>query len=58
MSKNQTTKFIREYGMTLVVMSNKYRSSTYFIYMLHQRGELHQFIAEQEEKKVKEEVRK
>ena len=47
----RTSKFIREYGMTLQQMSDKYRFSTLYIWSLHQRGELHQFIEEQEKKK-------
>ena len=44
----KTSKFIREYGMTLEEMSNKYGYTINYLWILHQRGELHQFIEEQE----------
>jgi len=52
-NKNRkTSKFIREYGMTLIHMANKYGVNKSYIWILHQRGELHQFIEEQEKKKA------
>jgi hypothetical protein len=48
-NKNRkTSKFIREYGMTLIQMANKYDVNKSYIWILHQRGELHQFIEDQE----------
>jgi len=44
----KTSKFIREYGMTCVQISNKYGFNKSYIWILHQRGELHDFIKEQE----------
>jgi hypothetical protein len=52
-SKNRrTSKFIREYGMTLMQMANKYEVNKSYIWILHQRNELHQFIEEQEKKEA------
>ena len=48
MGKAKTSKFIREYGLTLPGLAKKYDVSTYYLYILHQRGELHQFIEEKE----------
>ena len=48
--KKGTSKFIREYGMTLQQLSDKYDMKTGYLYILHQRGELHDFIDEQEAK--------
>jgi len=45
-----TSKFIREYGMTLRRLSEKYKSTYGYLYILHQRGELHDFIKEKEKK--------
>jgi len=42
----KTSKFIREYGMTLKQLSDKYNHTTGYIWILHQRGELHKFIDE------------
>ncbi len=53
MAKKRTTKtskFIREYGMTMVGLANKYQVSTSVIYILDARGQLHDYIAEQESK--------
>lgn len=44
----RTSKFIREYGMTLQQMSDKYNFTTNYLWILHQRDELHKFIEEQE----------
>jgi len=52
MRKTRTSKFIREYGMTLQRLADKYGFSIIFIRDLHQRGELHAFIAEQERQKA------
>jgi len=46
----RTSKFIREYGMTCIQIANKYGFNKSYIWILHQRGELHDFIAEQESK--------
>jgi len=52
-SKQRTSKFIREYGMTLKEMSLKYNFTIHYLWILHQRGDLHKFIQEQEENKEK-----
>jgi len=57
MGKAKTSKFIREYGMTLPQLAERYNVSTYFLYILHQRGELHDFIKEQESKLEKVETK-
>ena len=49
---NKTSKFIREYGMTIPRLAEKYNMSNWYIYSLHLKGELHQFIGEQEKVKV------
>ena len=46
----RTSKFIREYGMTLNQIAEKCGFNKSYIWILHQRGELHQFIVDQEEK--------
>ena len=46
-----TSKFIREYGMTMRRLSQKYKTTYGYLYILHQRGELHAFIEDQEKKK-------
>ena len=56
-SKPKTTsKFIREYGATLADLARKYNSTYGYLYILHQRGELHQFIDDQEARKEKEKL--
>lgn len=50
MRKNKTSKYIREYGLTIQEMSEKYNLSMHYLYLLHIKGELHAFIAEQESK--------
>ncbi len=57
MGKAKTSKFIREYGLTLPELAEKYIGSTYYFYTLHLKGELHQFIAEQKSNKEKIEVK-
>jgi hypothetical protein len=53
MQKNcRTSKFIREYGMTLIEMADKYKVNKSYIWILHQRSELHNFIEEQEDKEL------
>jgi len=52
MGKAKTSKFIREYGLTLPELAEKYDLSTYYLYTLHLKGELHAFIEEQEKEKV------
>ena len=47
MRKSHTSKFLREYGMTLIHMSKKYELSTTYLLKLHMLGELHDFIEEQ-----------
>jgi len=47
----KTSKFIREYGMTLHQLAHKYEMTTSYLYILHQRGELHAFIKDTEKKK-------
>ncbi len=49
---NKTSKFIREYGTTLKKLADKYTMSSGYLYLLHLKGELHVFIAEQEKEKV------
>lgn len=52
-TKNRrTSKFIREYGMTLIQMADKYGVNKSYIWILHQRGELHNFIDEQEKREA------
>jgi hypothetical protein len=46
--EKKTSKFIREYGMTLHEMSDKYNVSYSYIWILHQRGDLYKFIMEHE----------
>lgn len=48
----KTSKFIREYGMTLQEMSDRYGYSTLYIWSLHQRSDLHRFIEEQGKEKA------
>ena len=48
---NKTSKFIRAYGMILPKLAKKYGMSNWYIYSLHLKGELHDFIKEQDEKK-------
>ena len=48
----KTSKFIREYGMTLIQMADKYGVNKSYIWILHQRGELHTFIDEQEKREA------
>jgi len=53
MSKDRrTSKFIREYGMTLIEIADKYKVNKSYIWILHQRGELHDFIAEQKKEEL------
>jgi len=48
----KTSKFIREYGLTLNQLSNKYNVSASYLRILHLQGELHAFIEEQEKQKA------
>ena len=58
-NKNQkTSKFIREYGMTLQQMSEKYSFTTWYLTTLHLKGELHAFIKERKRESEKIEVLK
>jgi len=51
MRKNKrTSKFIREYGMTLEKLAKKYNHNKSYLWILHQRGELHDFIKDQDKK--------
>jgi hypothetical protein len=50
-TKRRTSKFIREYGMTIREMSDKYNCSYHYIWTLDIKGELHRFIDEQEKKR-------
>lgn len=50
MNRKKTSKFIREYGMTLQQLSEKYGGTKGYLWILHQRGDLHKFIEEQEVK--------
>ena len=52
MGKAKTSKFIREYGLTLLEISVKYNVSYYYAYILHQRGDLHRFIDRKEKERV------
>ncbi len=47
----KTSKFVREYGLTLQQIADKYNMSTSYIRILHLQGELHQFVEAQGEKK-------
>ena len=47
----KTSKFIREYGMTLHQLAAKYNGTPGYLYILHQRGDLHTFIEEEERKR-------
>jgi len=44
MSKKLTSKFKRQYGMTLMEMQEKYGVSINYILILHYKGELKDFI--------------
>ena len=46
----KTSKYIREYGMTLREIANKYGGTGAAYRYMHQRGELRAFIDEQEKK--------
>ena len=48
----KTSKFIREYGITLKKLADKYTMSSGYLYLLHLKGELHAVIAEQEQKET------
>ena len=50
--KYRTSKFIREYGLTLAQISEKYNVSATYLRILHLQGELHKFIDEQGKKKA------
>lgn len=52
MAKKKTSKYLREYNMTIPEMAKKYNVSNYYIVTLHLKGELHQFIEEQEKEKA------
>jgi len=52
MSGKQTSKYIRLYGATLIQLGERYNVSAYYLYTLHLKGELHQFIEDQEKEKV------
>lgn len=45
--KTKTSKFLREYGATIQQLADKYNLSIYYLYTLHLKGELHQFIEDQ-----------
>lgn len=49
---NKTSRFIREYGLTLHQIATKYNMNSGYLYTLHLKGELHAFIEEQEKEKV------
>ena len=46
----RTSKFIREYGVTLNQLAEKYDVSASYLRVLHEGGKLHDFIKEQKEK--------
>ena len=48
----RTSKFIREYGMTLERLAKKYNMSATYLRTLHDKGDLHRFIEEQEKEKA------
>lgn len=48
--KQKTSKYIREYGLTLEGMAAKYGGSATRYFYLHRIGELHRFIEKQEKK--------
>ena len=51
-NSNTTSKFIREYGMTLHQIAEKYNQKSGYLYLLHLKGELHAFIEEQDKVEV------
>ncbi len=53
----RTSKFIREYGSTMYVLADRYNVNHSYIWILHQRGELHAFIDEQDKKEEVEVVK-
>jgi len=50
--RRKTSKYIREYGMTLKGIANKYGGTGAAYRYMHLKGELHQFIEDQEKEKV------
>jgi len=46
----KTSKFIRQYGMTLKDMSSKYNYTIHYLWSLHLQGKLHEFIKQQDAK--------
>ena len=40
----RSTKFTREYGITLRAMSKKYHCTVYHLCVRHEQGRLHHFI--------------
>ena len=50
--KVRTSKFIREYGKTILELAQELNLSKTYIWTLHRAGELHRFIEEQEKKKT------
>ena len=53
MGKTKTSKFIREYGMTIQEMTVRYNISSTYVLKLHYQDKLHDFIDEQESKREK-----
>lgn len=45
----RSTKFIREYGMTLKALSERYHCTVYHLWVRHIQNRLHHFIKKQEE---------
>ena len=54
MKKTETkrTSFLREYGMSMREIAEKYNFNPSYIWILHQRGDLHTFIEEQKREKA------
>jgi hypothetical protein len=50
MGKTKTSKFIREYGMTIQEMTVRYNVSSTYVLKLHYQDKLHTFIDEQDKK--------
>jgi len=52
MGKAKTSRFIREYGVTLQTLADKYGLSTTYLVRLDLIGKLHDFIKEQDKKEA------
>jgi len=50
----RTSKFIREYGATMHTLADKYNVNPSYIWILHLKGDLHEFIKQQATKQKEE----